>query len=161
MRDTTIDAKPEIRALLKSLFHAQRFGVLATESEGRPHLSLMAFAAADDLQHLVVVTRRDTQKYINLCRNAAVALLIDNRRNEALDTREALAVTITGVARDLDGEARQEAAQLYSSRHPGMQWFSTAADCAVVGVRVLSYQVVKGLDEVREWHIAGDAPAPP
>jgi nitroimidazol reductase NimA-like FMN-containing flavoprotein (pyridoxamine 5'-phosphate oxidase superfamily) len=62
---TDIDIRPVLRALLES----QRFAVLATEDQGQPFASLMAFAATDDLRHMVILTERTTRKYANLKSN--------------------------------------------------------------------------------------------
>ena len=64
---------------LRDLFRSQRFAVLATDDHGQPFPSLMAFAAAEDLRQLVILTERTTRKFANLMANGRVALLIDNR----------------------------------------------------------------------------------
>jgi hypothetical protein len=80
--NTEIDIRPVLRALLES----QRFAVLATDDHGQPFASLMAFAATEDLRHMVILTERTTRKYANLRSNPRVALLIDDRENKGSDT---------------------------------------------------------------------------
>ena len=52
----------QIQQLLQELFRSQRFAVMATNEFEQPFTSLMAFAAAEDLRHIVVLTERATRK---------------------------------------------------------------------------------------------------
>ncbi|MDB4433414.1 pyridoxamine 5'-phosphate oxidase family protein, partial [bacterium] len=95
----------ELRSRLGKLFQEQRLAVLSTHDQGQPYSSLVAFSASDDLTHLHFATNRATRKYANLHRDGRVSLLVDNRSNSASDFREAMAVTVTGRAREVgEGE---------------------------------------------------------
>jgi len=51
---------------LRDLLMKQRFGVVATHSNGKPYTSLVAFAATDDLRDLIFVTSNETRKFKNI-----------------------------------------------------------------------------------------------
>jgi nitroimidazol reductase NimA-like FMN-containing flavoprotein (pyridoxamine 5'-phosphate oxidase superfamily) len=144
----------EIRALLRELFRTQRYAVLATDDQGQPFTSLMAFADAADLTQLVLLTERATRKFANLQGNARVALLMDDRGNKGSDTQDSVAVTVTGRAQEVTGEAAVPLRALYLARHPQLREFSASASCAVVRVMVDSYRVVSSFQRVIEWHPA-------
>ena len=75
--------RPNWETNYKPSFHRRRLAVLATQHEGKPYASLVAFAATDDLKTIIFATTRSTRKFVYLSSNPAVALLIDNRTNEA------------------------------------------------------------------------------
>lgn len=70
-----------MRRRLRALFDSQRYAVLATDDCGQPFTSLMAFAATDDLRHLVILSDRNTRKFANLAANRRVALLVQQPVN--------------------------------------------------------------------------------
>jgi nitroimidazol reductase NimA-like FMN-containing flavoprotein (pyridoxamine 5'-phosphate oxidase superfamily) len=140
------EGKP-IEEMLSTLFDAQPFAVLATDDEGQPYVSLMAFAATDDLKGLVFVTERDTRKYANLVRNPRAAALIDNRPSQASDPGQAIAVTALGDMRELD-KSQYESAFLEKNAY--LEEFVSSPSCVLVEMRVRSYFVARGLQGVTE-----------
>ncbi len=64
---------------IQSVLETSRFAVLATQNEGQPHASLMAYTPMDGIQQLIVATYRATLKYRNLLKDGRVAILIDSR----------------------------------------------------------------------------------
>jgi nitroimidazol reductase NimA-like FMN-containing flavoprotein (pyridoxamine 5'-phosphate oxidase superfamily) len=133
--------------VIKALFDAQPFAVLATQDGGQPYVSLMAFAATDDLKSLLFATERNTRKYANLVSNPRAALLVDNRSNRASDTREAIAITALGEMRESD---REQHLSVFLEKHPHLEAFIESPSCALVEMRVTTYLVVEGLQDVRE-----------
>ena len=150
----TAAADPALLALLRELFESQRSAALATQQEGRPYLSLMAFAATPDLKELIVATERETRKYANLMAEPRVALLIDNRSNVPADTEEAVAVTVLGRAAEAQPAERASLLPLFLAKHPHLETFVTSPTCALITVRVETYFVVQHFQEVQEVKIA-------
>jgi hypothetical protein len=146
----TAVADPALLALLRELFASQRSAALATQQEGQPYLSLMAFAATPDLQQLIVATERHTRKYANLMSEPRVALLIDNRSNAPADTEEAVAVTVLGRAAETQPGERASLLPLFLTKHPHLENFVASPTCALITVRVDTYFVVQHFQEVRE-----------
>ncbi len=91
-RDNTIAEE------IKNLLERQPLAVLATQDNGQPYTSLMAFAFTEDLRFLVFATATSTRKYMNIIEESRVALLIDDRSNNGEDFQKASALTILGEA---------------------------------------------------------------
>jgi len=143
----------EIQTLLQELFRSQRYAVLATNEHEQPLTSLMAFAAAEDLRQLVVLTERATRKFANLKANSRVALLIDDRENKGSDTQDSVAVTAIGEAQEVDADAGALLLDLYLARHPYLADFAASPSCAIIRVKINSYLLVSHFQKVLEWRI--------
>jgi nitroimidazol reductase NimA-like FMN-containing flavoprotein (pyridoxamine 5'-phosphate oxidase superfamily) len=101
-KEDRMEKAPEkTKHLLASLLDSQKFAVLSTYSGGQPYVSLVAFAASEDLDRLFFVTARATRKFANILEHPRIAFLVDNRSNNESDFGEASAVTILGKAREL------------------------------------------------------------
>ena len=74
---------PETLAVIRNLLEAQKLAVLSTQDHGQPYSNLIALAATDDLRYLLFATTRATRKYANLMADSRVAVLVDNRQNDA------------------------------------------------------------------------------
>ena len=135
---------------LADLLASQRSAVLATQRHGQPYCSLMAFAASADLHTLIIATLRATRKYANLVAEPRVALLVDNRANQAADTQAALAVTVMGIATEVDPAARGRLAEIFLAKHPHLEDFIRSPDCAIVRIQVEKYYLVRRFQEVVE-----------
>ena len=138
-------AQPE--RLLKEVVNSQYFAVLNSVGEGQPYSNLVAFAITDDLKSLVFVTDRNTRKYRNIKENANIALLIDNRTNQASDVTKATAITAIGTAlEELDIKSNHRAILL--KRHPQLEYFVFEHNTATVVVKVRVY-IIAGFDKTQ------------
>ena len=136
--------------MLQEFLASQRSAVLATTENGQPYLSLMAFAATDDLQYLLVATYRATRKYRNIEADSRVALLVDNRTNQPSDTAQATAITALGRAKEAAVGEKDRFLGIYLAKHPHLQEFVSSPDCALIKVEVEKYLLVSKFQEVRE-----------
>ena len=143
----------EIQPVLRDLFRSQRYAVLATDDQGQPFASLMAFAATEDLRQIVILTERNRRKFANLKANRRVALLIDDRENKGSDTQDSVAVTAIGDAQEAGSGARAALLELFLGRHPYLAAFAAAPSCAIVTVKIRSYLLVSRFERVLEWRI--------
>ena len=143
----------EVEAKLKTLLDKERFGVLSTCGRDQPYASLVAFAATDDLLHLIFVTPRPTRKYANLVANTKVSVLIDNRGNRVADYRRAMAATVIGVVHEVRKAKNSRLIRLYLEKHPQLDEFLWSPTCAVLDIRVESYYVVERFQHVTELHV--------
>jgi nitroimidazol reductase NimA-like FMN-containing flavoprotein (pyridoxamine 5'-phosphate oxidase superfamily) len=143
----------ELTSRLKALFDEQRLAVLSTHDQGQPYASLVAVFASPDLKSLVFATTRGTRKYANLIADERVALLVDNRSNEASDFRDAMAVTATGKAGELDKTKNSELVKGYLEKHPSLEEFVDSPTCALLQVEVDTYYAVHRFQHVMELHI--------
>jgi hypothetical protein len=154
-------ADDDIRPALRALLADQRYAVLATDDRGQPFTSLMAFAASDDLDRLVVLTERGTRKFANLQANPRVALLIDDRGNHGSDTEDAVALTVIARAREADAVARSDLLPLYLARHPQLAGFAASMSCAVVELQVESFLLASRFRHVAQWRPSAARPSVP
>lgn len=142
-----------LRKMLRELFSSQRLAVLATQGGGQPYTSLVAFAATEDLKHLLFATTRSTRKYANLSDESRVSLLVDNRSNQDSDFHKAIAVTATGSAEEVSEQERDHLVSLYLRKHPHLEEFVTSPTCALLKVRVRTYYTVSRFQNVMELHM--------
>jgi nitroimidazol reductase NimA-like FMN-containing flavoprotein (pyridoxamine 5'-phosphate oxidase superfamily) len=138
-----MDNDSNLRQTLKDVLAAQRLCVLATQGQGQPYGSLVAFAQTDDLRQLVFATNRDTRKFSNLTAEPMVALVIDSRSNSDADLKNAVAVTALGPAREAAGSDRERLAGVYLAKHPTLAEFIGSPDTAVCAVAVEHYVVAR------------------
>ena len=136
--------------ILASLLGSQKLAVLSTYSGGQPYVSLVAFAASEDLTRLLFVTDRATRKFANILEHPQIAMLVDNRSNRESDFGEASAATILGKARELAGGEREIQLKLYLKKHPYLEEFATSSESAIVQVQVETFIMVDRFQEVTE-----------
>ena len=144
----------QLKQKLKELFDSQRLAVLATHRSGQPYGSLVAFAATDDLKHLLFATTRGTRKYANLSQDGRVAMLVDNRSNQEADFHNAIAATAIGTVEEVKGGEKAGLLGCYLVKHPYLKEFVASPTCAFLKVEVETYYVVSRFQEVMELHPA-------
>jgi nitroimidazol reductase NimA-like FMN-containing flavoprotein (pyridoxamine 5'-phosphate oxidase superfamily) len=144
----------ELAALLKRLFAAQRFGVLATQSGGQPYGTLVTFAETPDLAAILFVTGRNTRKYSDVMGSSKVAVVVDSRMNRESDFRTAVAVTATGEVEEVAGGERDRLAEVYLSKHPTLSDFVGNPTNALMKIGVAEY-VIASFDRVQRFRPDG------
>ncbi|MDO9533227.1 MAG: pyridoxamine 5'-phosphate oxidase family protein [Deltaproteobacteria bacterium] len=144
---------PETLAVIRNLLESQKLAVLSTQNHGQPYCNLIAIAATEDLKYLLFATTRATRKYANLMADSRVAVLVDNRQNDAADFAEAAALTALGKAWEVQGAERQQFLTVYLGKHPYLEEFVTSPTCALLRIKVDKYIVVTRFQEVREIQI--------
>jgi len=144
----------ELQALLTKLFASQNLAIIATTQDQQPYNNLVAFAATDDLKHLVFATPRATRKFAILSKNPKVAMTIDNRQNTTKDFSEAVAVMAIGKAEEVTGPEKVALLATYVAKHPGLTTFVTSPSCALIRIDVAKYDIVRQFQNVVELHMA-------
>ena len=79
--------------------------------------------------------------------------MINNSTNQSADFHEAMAVTAVGTAGELLGAEKETVLRQYLAKHPYLEDFARAPTCALVGVAVRSYYMVRNFQNVSELHI--------
>ncbi len=148
-RPTTDALPPEIKYLLNS----QRLAVLATQRQGQPHVSLVAFAATPDGRQLLFATTRTSRKYANLQADPRVALLIDSRTRTEADFHLAAALAAKGLAQEVSGADREAQAALFLAKHPHLREFVAAPTCALMAVTVEVYELASRFQQVLTFRL--------
>ena len=138
-----MESEADLRNVLRSLFAAQRLAVLGTHDRGQPYSNLIAFVHTDNLKHLAFVTGRATRKYGNVLADGKVAVLVDDRKPDAVDFSDQVAVTALGTAAEARGPEKEEITQLYLAKHPSLKDFVNSRSSALVSIRVSEYIVAR------------------
>jgi len=142
----------ELFLTIHNLLSEQKLGALATHRQGEPWASLIAFAVTDNLNFIYFATPKTTRKYSNLLNDPRCSLLIDNRENLASDFSNSIAVTATGVIKELDESEKTAAFQLFLNKHPYLETFIQSPTCAFICLQVNRYNLVRRFQEVMEYH---------
>lgn len=148
-----MDNIPALKQTIRELFEAQKLAVLSSFDNEQPYANLIAFAATDDLKHMIFATTRSTRKYANLSAISNVALLIDNRSNEEKDFSYAVAATALGRAEEVRDPRKTSFLELYLRKHPYLINFVSSPSCALMTVSVEKYIVVNRFQNVRILHM--------
>jgi nitroimidazol reductase NimA-like FMN-containing flavoprotein (pyridoxamine 5'-phosphate oxidase superfamily) len=126
----------DVPSRLRALNRRERHGALATDFDGQPYTSLVAYSLTPDMEGALFATPRKTNKYKNILRNRNVSLLIDSRSNSSKGYMKSEAVTILGTAVPLrKGKRRDELAALFIERHPQLSAFVKASSTALVLIK--------------------------
>jgi len=131
----------------------QPLAVLATQAQGAPYASLVAFVASEDLKKLYFATSRSTRKYANLTADSRAALLVDSRSNAVTDFHQAKAVTAVGRIREVDDPERDGVIRRYLKKHPHLTTFVHSPTCALLGLAVNTFYLVSTFQKVMEVHM--------
>jgi uncharacterized protein YhbP (UPF0306 family) len=135
---------------LKNLFNTQKVTTLASQEEGHPYLSLMAFAMTDDLNHMVMATKRGTRKYSNMIKSPGVAFQIDNRNDERIDFLKTISVTGIGKAEETTGEEKYSLTGMFLKKHPELTNFVNSPECAVFKINIEKFIIISHFEEAEE-----------
>jgi nitroimidazol reductase NimA-like FMN-containing flavoprotein (pyridoxamine 5'-phosphate oxidase superfamily) len=123
----------DVQERLHILNKKQRHAVLATDSDGQPYTSLVAFALTPDAKGLLFATPKQTTKYKNMLKNRKVSLLIDSRKNTAKGYMASEAVSIMGTASAVrKGTIREKLTGVFIGKHPELAGFVNATSTAVI-----------------------------
>ena len=153
-----MNKKSKIKEYIEGVLQTSRLAVLATESNGQPHTSLIAITPFESFRQLIFATYRNTLKYRNLVNNSKVALLIESRDANMRSLQKSIVLTIIGHTEEI-GKAENEAAyRAHLKWHPEMESFMLSSDCALILVIAQAFQVVNGIDNIR-WITAEDLDA--
>lgn len=138
----------EFLVKLRDLLKSQMLGVIATEMDGIPHASLVAYYSTDDLKYLIFATSKNTKKFQNLTKNSQISLLIDNRENNQSDFNNAITVTAIGNAKEIK-ENKDYFKDLFLKKHSNLIDFINSSDCALLKIKVDRYQFVSDFQNVK------------
>jgi heme iron utilization protein len=131
----------------------QRHAVLATDAQGQPYTSLVAYALTPDGKGILFATPRSTRKYRNLLANSRVSLLIDTRSNTDRGYMGAESVTILGKAYPVKkGVKRDNLVEIFLKKHPGLTEFIHSPETALIYAEMLHCVHVTQFQTVSEWH---------
>ena len=137
-----------LNALDKDQLHA----VLATESDGQPYTSMIAYALTPDKKGIVFITPQKTRKYKNILKNNKVSLLIDTRANTEKDYMSAESLTILGNAKPVrKGGKWSELAGVLILKHPNLNKIIHSPETKLIFVQISRCIHVTRFQTVSKW----------
>jgi len=148
-----METEKKLRLRLGELFRSQNLAALSTHHDGQPYASLVAFYAADDLKHIYFATPKTTRKFSNLSADNRVAVMVNSSINQLSDFHRAISVTAVGNAEVVAESEKEPILNLYLAKHPHLEDFVRAPTCALVGISVKTYYLVKNFQNVMELHL--------
>ena len=147
-----------IQDTIRCVLERSRLAVLATQHNGQPHASLIAFTALEGLRFIAFATYRDTLKYKSIREDRRLAILIEDREGEARRSDRRIVITAVGEAIETPEKERQAYLMTHLARHPDLEKFLCSPDCEFVRVAIRAYQVVNDINDAR-WYAIGELAA--
>ena len=145
LSDKSIQEKIEaVRAFLQT----QVFGVLATVGADGPHTNIITYAFTDNLEWLLFSTPAESRKFKNILSEPRVAFFIDSRPLSTDRIKNAMGVTLKGIAQKIASDDLNSFSDIYLQRHPGMKHFVETSGNCLVGIRVEKLEIITDLIEV-------------
>lgn len=143
-----------VRERLGFLDRTQPHAVLATDAEGSPYTSLIAYALTSDMKGFLFITPKSTRKYRNILKNNHVSLLIDTRSNTEKDYMGAESVTILGKAGPVrKGRKWSELAGILLAKHPVLRKVMLSPETALIMVEIKKCIHVTNFQSVSTWDV--------
>ncbi|MBN1906849.1 MAG: pyridoxamine 5'-phosphate oxidase family protein [Deltaproteobacteria bacterium] len=128
---------------MKQMVKDEKYCVLATALNNKPHCSLMAYTVDKECKNLYMVTSKDSDKYRNLQTNASVSLLIDTRASRKGESAKAL--TVKGRFSHIEDENTLSLVKEgLIERHPELAVFLNDNSSCVFSIEIDSFQLLDG-----------------
>jgi hypothetical protein len=140
----------ELRERIGDVLRVSPLGVLATCGPEGPHTSLVGIAFTEDLRAMFFVTTRSSRKFRNLMLTPAASVLVDDRRNKVTDFRDASAVSVVGITREVGERERERSTEIYLERHPYLRGFLSSPTTALLVMAVKGLSLVTRFQKVME-----------
>lgn len=133
----------------------QPHAVLATELNGQPYTSLVAYALTPDAKGLIFITPKVTRKYKNILKNKQVSLLLDTRTNTPEDYMTAESITILGKAQPVRKGAKwMRLASIFTKKHKKLKKIVASPETALILVEMMTCIHVTQFQRVTIWEVS-------
>jgi heme iron utilization protein len=137
---------------LKAFDKKEYFGVLATDNNGKPYTSLIAYALSPDLNKIIFATPKGTSKYRNILHSTHIALLIDNRTQSEQNLLETEAITVIGTSKPVRrGKTWNEFAKVFLEKHPTFEPFLISSTTALIAIEIIRCIHVGRFQTISIW----------
>lgn len=135
----------EVRELIQQTLQDQRYGVYNTIRNEQPHSALVGFATTPDLTQIIIITNKNTRKYINTQLHHKVTLFVSTSKNDPKDLDEAITISAIGTAEvgeKLSPDLIQEYRTYFFEKNPFLEELAGAISDIIV-ITVDTYEVTK------------------
>lgn len=144
MRSEIMDIN-EAKVLIQKTLETQKFGVYNTIRNERPHSALVGFATTPDLSKIIILTPKNTRKFINTQLNQRVNLFISTTTNDPKDLDTAITISVLGTAEvsdKLSTEEKIELRQYYLEKNTHMKQLEDKLEDMIV-ITVETFELTK------------------
>lgn len=141
--------KIQIIEQISSILKNSKYAVLATDGDGQPHVSLIGVTWLNGYRQLIFVTYRSTHKHNNMSNNCKVAILVEGGCNNISKFQERSVITAYGHAEEIGLNENVEILKLHLEKHQDLLHLSQSKNCALMRITIDSYQVVRGVEDVK------------
>ena len=128
---------------------------MATEGDGQPYASLITITPLQGFRQIIFATYRNTRKFKNILHNGRVSVLIQGEDLIRINQQECFALTAFGQAQEVGINELEDVRFEHLNRHPDIESFMNSGDVAIISIKVEAFQVVRAIDDVVWWPVAG------
>lgn len=139
----------EVKKIIQEILKTQKYGVYNTIRNEQPHSALVGFAATPDFSKIIILTNKNTRKYINTQLHHKVTLFISTTKNEPEDLDKAITISVIGTAEVSDKispELVKEYREYYLEKNSYMKLLTEAITDIIV-ITVDTYEVTKSFQK--------------
>jgi len=131
---------------MKGIVKGNDLCVLATVWEGRPRCSLMSYIS-DEEGREILISQRQTRKYLNLMENPTVSLLIDTCEKEKGRRRIYIkALTVSGEFQIINDAGKKDLIRAkFFKRHSHLTDFLDDPGAEIFSAKIKSFQLLDGV----------------
>lgn len=153
---------PPLPRQVVQLLDASQMCFLATSDDGDPHLSLMMITYAADKDGgdcLVLTTRRNTKKFMQIENSRSVAVLVHDfpHLRSSSGSGNTASVTLSGIAEEVTGEEGERLRAVHLAHNPDYAQFihpPTPHNVAVIKITIETARICDIRDKVTTWNRA-------
>lgn len=140
----------DAKTATERVMSTELYGVLATQNNGHPYTSLVAYANSSDLKHIIFTTPKTTRKHAFLESCHHVAFQVDNRPKEIKSLMVIESLTATGSAHEINPKEKdyQKFKGLLLDRHHYLEHFLASPSSALYCINVNHFFHVVRFQEV-------------
>lgn len=139
----------EVKELILNTLQEQRYGVYNTLRNEQPHSALVGFATTPDLTKIIIITNKNTRKYINTQLHHKVTLFVSTAKNDPKDLDEAITISAIGTAEvgeKLSPELIQEYRTYFLEKNTYLKDLAGAISDIIV-ITVDTYELTKSFQK--------------
>ena len=139
----------EIKDIIQQTLQSQIYGVYNTIRNEQPHSALVGFAPTPDLSKIIILTPKNTRKYVNTQLYHKVTLFISTTTNDPKDLENAITISISGIAEVSDKLQQNQIAEYrkyYLEKNKHMNQLADSLNEMIV-ISVDKYELTKSFQK--------------
>lgn len=144
------EGREDFLAWVHGFLRSQKVLILAVCKESMPTCNLMSYGIAPGQCSLVIVTPDDSRKCRALRQNQNASLLVLDQAAFNQDLKDGIVMTLSGVAREVSDQERQDLEEVFIHRNPDLDAFARDPDSVLFCIDVYHLVAVTNFQDLRE-----------